>query len=401
MHNLTDTTTVPGRFVTVHVLRTVTGVNLNADQTGAPKTLTMADSVRMRVSSQSLKRAMREHITTALTEANQPTTVRTRRLPGAVADILAGRGRDYNDALAHTVTLLVAAGFNVKAATPTRTEEGPHVVRSATDGLAALVEETWADLDEAAQAVAKDISKAAGKNARKTSKQAEDGGKKISVPASAAYEQRLRTVLNPTASIEIALGGRFLTAVSGLNVDAAMSVAHAYSVDPMTRTKDFYSTVDDWQDGSFEDDTATAMVGDTMLASGTLYQQAILDRTQLRTNLATHLDGDALDAACQLAERLFTQAAVFTLPHAHSHSTGANPAPACAVVAVTDAAPTQAPVFETAVTDTPVSLTAANRLATWLTRAHRTYQPLNGGTVLWGLLDQAPTFPSTLNTIEI
>lgn len=396
-----DTTAHPGRFVVVHVLRTVTGVNLNAGRDGSPKTLTVGDSTRLRVSSQAIKRAMRTWMTQHTTDAQS--SVRTRRIPGAAAEIIttAHPDRETADVLDHVDALLTGAGFTVNAAAPDRTAEITFAAATTPDKIAHLTLEHWDELADAANANAAArtaLDPTNTKNARtKTDKEA---GRLPTPTLPAAIKSAVHAAYAPGASLEIALAGRMLTAVPGADVDAAMSVAHAYSVDPIKPTNDFFSAVDDWQDGGFEDAEVGAMIGETVLASGTLYQWAVLDRTQLRQTLSAALDGDDLDEAVADGERLFVTAMAWALPTGHSHSTAANPAPELVVAAATDQLPLSAPVFEEAILDGPVGRTASHRLAAWLLRQQR-HHPLTGGTVLWGDLAEAPDFPEALTVEEL
>jgi CRISPR system Cascade subunit CasC len=47
------------RYIQLHILTSYPPSNLNRDDTGRPKTAVVGDSVRLRISSQSLKRAWR------------------------------------------------------------------------------------------------------------------------------------------------------------------------------------------------------------------------------------------------------------------------------------------------------------------------------------------------------
>lgn len=396
-HQLIDTTTIDGNFVGVYTLRTFVGVNLNADMDGKPKQIVIGNTRRLRVSSQSLKRAQREWTHQFIGETEQ--AVRTRKLPQAVARALADGGRDFQEALAVTNALFLGAGkFTVNAETPDRTQEGVFAPTATVPALAQIATTHWDDLLDLAAPLLTQIAEAQesdpgkGRN-RKTTK----------LPATTlplAIRKEVVAAFAPGASIEIALAGRMLTALPSTGaVDAAMSVASGFSVDPVVLTLDQWSTKDEWQDDGFDaDPSGSSMLDTRTLASGTVFQWSALDRRQLRANLASssNLSGDALDEAARTGEQLFVSAAAWAVPSAASHSTGSMVAPELAAVTVSDTPPLTPPVFTEAITDAVVP-TAANRIADYLTRAHQ-FRPINGGRILWmpGVSAPLPQFPDTM-----
>lgn len=406
---LIDTTDIPGRYVGVHVLRPVTAVNLNANQDGTPKTLTLADSTRLRVSSQSRKRAMREWTHTFINRDEQ--AVATRKVPGAAASILADtRSIDYNDALNLIAVLVVgAAKFSITPLTVDRTEEIAFVPRITPALLAQIADTHYDDIAPHVSIIA-DIradALAAEQPAKGKGRTKKADKKYLSIgDATLPTELRKQVVdaFAPGANSEIALNGRMLTALPATGaVDAATSVAHSYSVDPVAWTRDEWTAKDDWQDGDFDTaKTGAAMLDTRTLASGTLYEWAQVDREQLRINLAatSGLDGAALDAAAHTAEQLFVSSAAWAVPTASSHSTGSVAPPTTVIATVGDIPALTPPVFTTAIVD-DVATTAATRLADYLTRTSRR-QPINGGLALWmpPVPVDAPTFPPSV-TVEV
>ena len=78
-------------FIQLHLLTAYPAANLNRDDTGAPKTVVLGGATRLRVSSQSLKRAWR---TSALFEQALAghTGLRERRIAREARTILRERG---------------------------------------------------------------------------------------------------------------------------------------------------------------------------------------------------------------------------------------------------------------------------------------------------------------------
>lgn len=403
-----DTTTIEGRFVGVHVLRPVVGVNLNANQDGTPKTLSYGGATRMRISSQAKKRALRDWMLTRTTTEEQ--AVRTNRIPGAAAEHLTTlRDVDFDDALNTILALIDSKGtkaptFTIEAQRPTRTREGVFAPYTTPERLAALAAEHWDTLTPQRDAVAQARAEAAQKLETATTTRAK---KEIILPTVSSLDLDLRRAVNttfaPGSNKEIALSGRMLTALPDGDVDAAMSVAHAYTVDPIQTIRDEWTWKDDWQDGGFEEPTSGAgSMGETTLGSGTFYEWAALDRHQLRTNLqnTSGLTGTDLNNAATDAERLFVTGFANATPSAHSHNTGSQAPYALAVATVGEEPPLTLPVFERPITE-DVTYTAACRVADYLTRAQRRH-PVNGGVALWepSLPAEVPEFPTEI-TVEV
>lgn len=403
---LIDTTSIPGRFVTIHTLRPVTGVNLNAGDDGAPKQMLIGDTNRLRVSSQARKRAMRVFTHDFINTDEQ--AGRTRTLPHLIATALHEQySHDLDDAISAAAACLAsvgATGFTITADTIQRTDETAFVPASAAPEAARIIHENWDDLadvrhtisvirDEAAKANAQEGEKKKGRAAKA------DKVRIPSQPIAKKIKDALEAALAPGANLEIALNGRMLTALPKTGaVYAASSVAHSYSVDPITLLSDTWSVKDDWQDGDVFGAAHYATGRDArVLATGNLYEWACLDRDQLRTNLAAaYGDNTArLDAACADAERMFVTSACWAVPQSAQHTTGSMSAPVFALAQAMDAQPLTATTFQVPVTGDDVSTEAANRLCAYLSSAQR-FAPTNGGVALWLPLagQDAPTLPA-------
>jgi CRISPR system Cascade subunit CasC len=93
------------RFVQLHLLTSYAAANLNRDDTGRPKTLTFGGVERLRVSSQSLKRAFR---TSDIFVAGLPDAVGTRSIDfmQRLVAALVARGLDTETAVARAESLI-------------------------------------------------------------------------------------------------------------------------------------------------------------------------------------------------------------------------------------------------------------------------------------------------------
>ncbi len=94
-----------------------------------------------------------------------------------------------------------------------------------------------------------------------------------------------------------ALFGRMVTSDPAANIDAAVHVAHAFTVHGEESESDYFTVVDDLRQS--EDDAGADHIGETELTSGIFYGYVVIDRGMLLQNMG----GDA-EMAGKVAERL-------------------------------------------------------------------------------------------------
>jgi CRISPR system Cascade subunit CasC len=400
-----DTTDSPGPFVVIHTLTTVTGVNLNSDENGVPKTVMYGGAERLRVSAQALARAMRTQIREKTTLDEQ--AVSTRLLPQQTARLLEERGIDPADAVTAAALIVAAAGVAVNLERPEQTKSVLTVSPSAPGVLAELALAHFDDLADARQAMEKAITGALttktaprrGKTARAKDgeEQAADETKTAKPPAPAklvpyAIATQAQHALAPGTGLEIALFGRMIAELPRGKQPSTVQVAHACSVDPVEMLADDFTATDDWQD---LDVFGSAMKGTHYLASATLYRFAVLDRGALRRRLlSTGTPPEAVEDRARQAERLFTTAAVYAVPSGRSSRTGSAVLPTWAIAASCDTPASAMPAFEEAL-QPPAGLPAAAVLGDYLTRLPAAAR-LRGGTARWLAAGPAPDLPATL-----
>ncbi|HQW20071.1 MAG TPA: type I-E CRISPR-associated protein Cas7/Cse4/CasC [Rhodocyclaceae bacterium] len=100
------------------------------------------------------------------------------------------------------------------------------------------------------------------------------------------------------AGIEGALFGRFVTSDILTRSDAAVHVAHSFTVHPLTTEVDYFTVVDDL---NRDEETGAAHAGDTELGAGLFYGYVVVDVPLLVSNLC---GCDAKDWATQPKEML-------------------------------------------------------------------------------------------------
>ena len=236
-------------FLQLHFLTAYGPSNLNRDDTGRPKSVTFGGAPRLRVSSQSLKRAWRtsEVFETILRDNLAD---RTQRLGQELYHHLKNRGVEEDRALA--IARQIAGVFGKirgeKAENPTFIEQ-----------LAFISPE------ERAAAIAQADRIAAG----------EDVG-----------EPKHADLLRQTdAAADIAMFGRMLADAPKFNREAAVQVAHALTTHRAVADDDYYTAVDDLKSREEPEDAGAGFIGVQEFGAGVFYLYVCVDRDLLLRNL--------------------------------------------------------------------------------------------------------------------
>ena len=104
------------------------------------------------------------------------------------------------------------------------------------------------------------------------------------------------------AGLEGALFGRMVTSDPGANIEAAIHVAHAFTVHREESESDYFSVVDDLQGD--DEDAGAAHIGDMELTAGLFYGYVVVDVPGLVSNLEGCNSGDWQDADRELAAKV-------------------------------------------------------------------------------------------------
>lgn len=238
------------RFIQLHMLTAYPPANLNRDDQGRPKTARMGGVDRLRVSSQSLKRHWR---TSELFEQALKGHVgtRTKMLGKGIHEKLIQAGIKDKDALEWAKTIAGVFGKNKKAEKnhPLNELEIEQLVHIGSDEQN-LIDELVAKLIE------------------------ENRAPEIG---------ELNLLREYTSAVDIALFGRMLASKPAFNIEAACQVAHAISVHPVVIEDDYFTAVDDLNDGL--EDSGSSHIGETGFAAGLFYSYLCINREQLIENL--------------------------------------------------------------------------------------------------------------------
>ena len=266
------------RFLQIHSLHGYSAVLLNRDDSGLAKRITYGGFTRTRVSSQCLKRHWRvadsdyalQRIDGATASVRSRETV-TRR----VMQPLEGAGHDPE------VVNAIETAFQ----TAVYGEKGDK--RSNRQPLL-LGEPEIAYLAEEARKIARDHG---------GDPKAAQVAAATWVKNSKANMKALRDTCALPGGIAAALFGRMVTSDVEANVDAAVHVAHAFTVHSEESESDYFTVVDDLQ--RMEDDAGADHIGESELTSGLFYGYVVLDRGTLLDNL-----GGDTEMAGEVAARL-------------------------------------------------------------------------------------------------
>lgn len=312
--------------VELHLLQSVPPSNLNRDDSGAPKDAHFGGHRRARLSSQSLKRAIRTSDVFRQIVSDR-VGLRTRRAVKYLRERLV-EAHSLDDTQAYVLARAGTEALLKNVGDDDRSNVLYYAARPELNDLASRLAE-----DEDAAAAAAKVSAvtsdvAEGEKPTKDQKKAIDAAQKpLDKAAAALIKQFVKDYKGKTSAADIALFGRMLTAEPALEIDAACQVAHALSVDRVAPAYDYFTAVDDLQQGEDDTDKGAGMIGTTGFTSACFYRYAVVDVDQLTQNL-----GEDREAARD-AVRAFLTAAVTALPSGKQNSFAARVRPE-AVVAV-------------------------------------------------------------------
>ena len=254
-------------FIQLHLLVSYPPSNLNRDDLGRPKTAIMGGKTRLRISSQSLKRAWR---TSDIFASAVPghTGIRTKNLGVYIkksyetgmklSDLLSGNegaepvftGIDEEKASAWARVLSEQTG-KLKGAESLSIEQLTHFDPSEISALEKVIAVTAASLKEPG-------------------------------------EEDTAVFLTVLSGVDIAMFGRMLAASPRFNIEAAVQVAHAITVNTVVIEDDYFTAVDDLNRG--EENIGAGHLGEMEFGSGVFYLYLCINRSLLLENLDNDKD---------------------------------------------------------------------------------------------------------------
>ena len=274
-----------GLRVEYHILQSFPVTCLNRDDVGAPKTAIVGGTKRARVSSQCWKRQVR----LVMHELGAPIGMRTKYVKDLIKSKCMEMGA--NETQAEKCGAAVQQIF-----LKTKKDEDVDKVDTVTFLSPREVEKIAEYFKE------RDFFVPAE---NKEEKKKKDSFEKDILSMLTEINKKERTLLD---AWDIALFGRMVALEPKLNVEAAASFSHAISTHEVDNEIDFFTAVDDKEEGS-----GSAHMGVTEFNSATYYRYIGLNLVQLKESLGS-------SEAVAEAVDIFTRALYLAVPYARQHS---------------------------------------------------------------------------------
>lgn len=236
------------RFVQLHLLTNYPPSNLNRDDTGRPKSALVGDAIRLRVSSQSQKRAWRTSDAFEAALAGHIGT-RTKMIGKEVFAALKQAG--VAEKAAREWAKAIAACFGKpKSEKKTGKDEDLEI-----EQLAHVSPEEQAAVNALATACAE--------------------------RGSAPAKEELSLLRKPRTAADIAMFGRMLADSPEFNMEAAVQVSHAITVHRSAVEDDYFSAIDDLN----REASGASHIGERGYGAGLFYLYLCINRELLKENL--------------------------------------------------------------------------------------------------------------------
>lgn len=280
--------TTPARFLQIHTLTAYPAALLNRDDAGLAKRIEFGGAVRTRVSSQCLKRHWRlADDEWALTNIGLDMAVRSREtVERCVVAPLVAEGLPDETVRAATA-VFVAALF--KESEKAKAKKGEAAAQAFHTGQVVVLGKPEIDYvrgEIAAIAAAHEAPKA----------------------AEAAAAERVKLLKDNIAALKVGAGldaamfGRMVTSDILARTNAAIHVAHAFTVHKEESESDYFTAVDDLITGL--EDTGSGHLGQAELTSGLYYGYVVVDMPTLVSNIEGCAARDWLQADRRTAARV-------------------------------------------------------------------------------------------------
>ena len=286
-------------YVDIHIIQNLPPSCVNRDDSGSPKSAVYGGVRRLRVSSQSWKRATRLYFNDLLDA--EDIGVRTKRVVEVLASTIAKDAPELAENAAGLSEGVFKAA-RIKLSPPRGNKDGTQE----SGYLLFLSTSQIARLAELAISSARDGEAPDAKTVKKIFKEAH--------------------------AVDIALFGRMVADDTDLNIDAACQVAHAISTHAAENEYDFFTAVDDEKNRSEEEDAGAGMMGTVEFSSATMYRYATVNLDMLVENLG---DGNAALRALEV----FIKGFCLSMPTGKQNTFANRTLPETVVISVRDDQP--------------------------------------------------------------
>jgi len=244
-------------FLQLHLLTAYPASNLNRDDSGRPKSLTFGGVPRLRVSSQSLKRAwrtstvFRDHVANRVGERTQQIGVVVRQ------HLIAGGAPE---------------------------ERASAIAKEIAGVFGKLVDDKKKDLTADEETYIRQLAFIAPEEKARALALADrmQADEKVTADSESL-------LVRADGAADIAMFGRMLADAPSYNREAAVQVAHAFTTHRTDAEDDYYVAVDDLKTASQREDVGTSFIGVQEFGAGLFYLYVCVDTDLLVRNL----DGNA------------------------------------------------------------------------------------------------------------
>jgi CRISPR system Cascade subunit CasC len=273
-------------IIELHILQNFAPSNLNRDDTNSPKECQFGGYRRARISSQCIKRTVRQSFNSLI--STEFLAKRTKKLAEEIIRRLVKEDKSEEDAKKASIALIQAAGLKFKDGD--KTEYLLFIGENEIEAAKNIIVSNWVELiadkpdDKKVKAIGDELKKKL------------DGGK----------------------AADLALFGRMLADLPDNNIEAACQVAHAISTHKVGVEFDFYTAVDDLQNKA---ESGAGMMGDIEFNSACYYRYSNIDLNQLKKNL----DND--EGLSNATVAAFIRASVSAIPTGKQNSFAAQNPP--------------------------------------------------------------------------
>ncbi|MEP6835387.1 MAG: type I-E CRISPR-associated protein Cas7/Cse4/CasC [Gemmatimonas sp.] len=273
-------------FLQMHLLTAYPASNLNRDDTGRPKTVDFGGVQRLRISSQSLKRAWRGS-PVFQSRLKDHLGQRTQRLGAEILSHLLSKGKSIEEAT--KIAREVAGHFgkleDEKAEKKSKKGKSDDDAAAPAEPVTNIRQLAFISPDEKQRAITLADQIASGE-----------------VKATKADD----VLLAFDSAADVAMFGRMLADNPAFNRDAAVQVSHAMTTHSAAVEDDYYVAVDDLKDRTKRDDAGSSFIGSLEYGSGVFYTYVCINCDLLVKNLDSNT-AIARSAIAALIEAATTQ----------------------------------------------------------------------------------------------
>ena len=305
------------RFLQIHTLHSYPAALLNRDDSGLAKRMPFGDAVRTRISSQCLKRHWRVakdefaiHSIPGAEAAVRSRNVVERRVIRPLRE-QGGYSEEVLTAVENAFSIEIYGESGI-------TETGrqplllglPEVeyLRSKAEAICTVYPEDATTAGQVATGllVTKERIRRTTGTTKTNLRNAKNAAEKLFGSEERWNFEVFRSQVCLPGGLEGALFGRMVTSDPAANIDAAVHVAHAFTVHREESESDYFSVVDDLQGN--DEDAGAAHIGDMELTAGLFYGYVVVDVPGLVSNLegcdAPEWEGTDKTLAARVVENL-------------------------------------------------------------------------------------------------